>query len=1257
MNLRQHFGIFCIVLILNLAGSLVTEEAKDTREGEDVTLECRFSPLSAGQDHPTFYWSRTNKQNKDSVAVHATPLDPNYRVDYRPEQGRYDLLIANASYDRDNGKFECRVKASGSGRNIHFQAFALTVLTPPGPPQISPGVNPTSTEGKTMELTCSSSGGSPDPVIKWYKEGNTYPLEAEMQPGNSRDSITRAVLTLTPARSDDGAAYRCVVWNRAMPEGSKLDARVTLNVNYFPRVEVGPENPLRVERDATANLQCTVDAKPKVNNVRWTRNGRFIATAFTHTIHRVTLEDAGKYMCTADNGLGQAGEAEILLDVLYPPMVTIEAGSGAANHREAEEGETLVVHCNVSANPTPITVEWLRDGHPGFRQTGSVLRIERVSSESAGSYTCRAVNILNPSSQPRRRMEKIGNASITILVRHKPGRARISPDKPVAAEGTGITLTCSANPPGWPAPQYRWWRDGDLTSGSSNSAPATVLATGQKYTIPSAHLGSEGKYHCQATNEMGHGDPAFVNLVVHQPPRFLAKLQPHVTRRVGDSEFSATCGAIGKPKPSIRWLKDGHEITVDPKLFDISTDESEGRNSVFTVQSTLRFLGHNRPEGNQLLPADRGLYSCAFENEVKKAESSMHLRIEHEPIVLHQYNKVAYDLKETAEVVCRVQAYPRPEFQWNYGTNSAPLLTSSEGHYELNTTAESGDIHTSILKISNIRDADYGEYTCRVANSLGTIRTGIHLQPKGPPEKPATIKATEVGHNYVTLLWEPGFDGGIQNTKFFVSYRRVLAAAGDEMMTSDCYGASGITPRRSNGEGWQEFDCQKNNPCNVTSLEQHHTYVFKVKAVNTKGHSNCSDEVVAVTKVDRIPAPQRVTFDPESHSLSVNVGATCLQLVALVEASMDDSDDLSSWRLVENIPITGGPTATRKEATIHSLVRRGGQQSSVGRSLGDDDGAGERPAMATRQSNPRVRVKLCLRAEQEHCSDYTDAEIGSSYIKEAAALTTPTLIAIIVSCVVFVLFAGLLFMFCRCKRNQHKKGSGKDYEMESTVRPSLVTQQPPPPYYPSSGLENKALEHSLDLAMDDPAKSPVYASQNGYGYHGNPPPQGPQGHNINGGEWVNMGYMDNSYSNSNNGTAGTPDHHHRPGVGGGQYGYDPLTHGGYGAVDDYAPYPHITSAPGDMDYQQRPPGGNAIPQRQDYGSDPYAAVHKPKKRMDQHLDSPYHDVSGLPDPYMDQLDCDDSKPQHISLSFDESLESGYSTPNSRSRRVIREIIV
>lgn len=56
-------------------------------------------------------------------------------------------------------------------------------------------------------------------------------------------------------------------------------------------------------------------------------------------------------------------------------------------------------------------------------------------------------------------------------------------------------------------------------------------------------------------------------------------------------------------------------------------------------------------------------------------------------------------------------------------------------------------------------------------------------------------------------------------------------------------------------------------------------------------------------------------------------------------------------------------------------------------------------------------------------------------------------------------------------------------------------------------------------------------------------------------------------------------------------------------------------------------------------------------------ESPFHhDISGLPDPYLEQME-DEKPPQHMSLSYEESLESGYSTPNSRTRRVIREIIV
>ena len=54
-----------------------------------------------------------------------------------------------------------------------------------------------------------------------------------------------------------------------------------------------------------------------------------------------------------------------------------------------------------------------------------------------------------------------------------------------------------------------------------------------------------------------------------------------------------------------------------------------------------------------------------------------------------------------------------------------------------------------------------------------------------------------------------------------------------------------------------------------------------------------------------------------------------------------------------------------------------------------------------------------------------------------------------------------------------------------SVRPTIIPQQnqAPPPYYPSTGMENKALEHSLDLALAMEDQKNVYATQNGYGYH------------------------------------------------------------------------------------------------------------------------------------------------------------------------------
>lgn len=96
-------------------------------------------------------------------------------MDNRPEIGRYDLHITNASYERDNGRFECRVKEGGTGHDRHSQSYMLTVLTLPQQPRLAPGAYVTATEGKRQDLTCSSTGGSPDPTITWYREGMYSP--------------------------------------------------------------------------------------------------------------------------------------------------------------------------------------------------------------------------------------------------------------------------------------------------------------------------------------------------------------------------------------------------------------------------------------------------------------------------------------------------------------------------------------------------------------------------------------------------------------------------------------------------------------------------------------------------------------------------------------------------------------------------------------------------------------------------------------------------------------------------------------------------------------------------------------------------------------------------------------------------------------------------------------------------------------------------------------------------------------------------
>jgi echinoid len=119
--------------------------------------------------------------------------------------------------------------------------------------------------------------------------------------------------------------------------------------------------------------------------------------------------------------------------------------------------------------------------------------------------------------------------------------------------------------------------------------------------------------------------------------------------------------------------------------------------------------------------------------------------------------------------------------------------------------------------------------------------------------------------------------------------------------------------------------------------------------------------------VNKIPQPTQATFDPSTRTLGINVDPTCLALVAIVESVINGNTPMAAWQVIEQVPLpVSGNAATYKEFVIDEMAPA---RRSSARSLGDD----ELPPALDDELNLRVRVKLCLKGNIEHCSEYKDA--------------------------------------------------------------------------------------------------------------------------------------------------------------------------------------------------------------------------------------------------------------------------------------------
>ena len=165
-----------------------------------------------------------------------------------------------------------------------------------------------------------------------------------------------------------------------------------------------------------------------------------------------------------------------------------------------------------------------------------------------------------------------------------------------------------------------------------------------------------------------------------------------MTKKAGDSNLQISCSSTAKPKPTVRWFKDGIEIVSGVSTeFQVATNE-QGQN----VLSTLSFVGSSRANTNRLDHKDKGHYSCQFENQVGRSENTMLLIIEHAPLPAHRHNKVAFDIGEKGQISCQMHAFPEPRFDWTFGDD---VLELDVVNYYSNVSQLDEDLFESLIDL------------------------------------------------------------------------------------------------------------------------------------------------------------------------------------------------------------------------------------------------------------------------------------------------------------------------------------------------------------------------------------------------------------------------------------------------------------------------------------------------------------------------------------------------------------------------------
>ncbi|KAM8989500.1 neural cell adhesion molecule 1 isoform 3-T3 [Ara ararauna] len=404
---------------------------QEFKEGDDAVIVCDVvSSLP-----PTIIWKHKGRDVILKKDVRFIVLSNNY-------------LQIRGIKKTDEGTYRCEGRILARGE-INFKDIQVVVNVPPSVRARQSTMNATANLSQSVTLACDADG-FPEPTMTWTKDGE--PIEEADDEEKYSFNYDGSELIIKKVDKSDEAEYICIAENKA----GEQDATIHLKVFAKPKITY-VENKTAMELEDQITLTCEASGDPipsitwrtstrNISNEEKTLDGRIIVRSHARvsslTLKDIQYTDAGEYVCTASNTIGQDSQA-MYLEVQYAPKLQ---GPVAVY---TWEGNQVNITCEVFAYPSAV-ISWFRDGQllPSSNYSNikiyntpsaSYLEVTPDSENDFGNYNCTAVNRIGQESSEFILVQADTPSSPSIdRVEPYSSTAQVEFDEPEATGGVPI---------------------------------------------------------------------------------------------------------------------------------------------------------------------------------------------------------------------------------------------------------------------------------------------------------------------------------------------------------------------------------------------------------------------------------------------------------------------------------------------------------------------------------------------------------------------------------------------------------------------------------------------------------------------------------------------------------------------------------------------------------------------------------------------------------------------------------------------------